>query len=167
MREYLEDKETPSDLRHELNSEILNTLRKYLCEFWRHEVEKNNGKIALWKKITGISNNWWEEENNNNNNSSSSSSSSSYYYYYQTSNTTTNTSNNGWSPWAAVGERDRDREKDKTRWVEVAECFFSILLELDYFDQHKHRTRLEQLSRERSHDSELLRIIQFYLKTLG
>jgi len=48
-------------INHELNWDLQKIMRNYLVDFWRHEVEKNEGGRRLWEQITGTSlyNNWW------------------------------------------------------------------------------------------------------------
>jgi len=54
----------PQNLIHsELSWDLQKIMRNYLVDFWRHEVEKNEGGRRLWEQITGTNmyNNWWVE----------------------------------------------------------------------------------------------------------
>jgi len=49
-----------------MNWDLQKIMRNYLVDFWRHEVEKNEGGRRLWEQITGTSvganNTWWTDE---------------------------------------------------------------------------------------------------------
>jgi len=189
MKEYLEDDDaqisTQQSLeplhcsgrfsRQDLANDLDATMRSYLREFWRHDVERIKGKPTLWKEITGNPHvsGWFEAEadvymapcsprtpNNSLTNSPSSTIAEDMTPKSAKENSTAE------NQQETFPSKNRPLRRKKTRWMEVAEGYFALMLEMDSFESNnqKHLRLLADLYIKSliTRDAELNQIIINY-----